>query len=47
MKYYADIKNDNSINLNSLTWKEAQNTWSKLKQVTKTECGEKSAKSTT
>ena len=28
MKYYAVIKSD-SIDLTLLTWKEAQNTWSK------------------
>ncbi|KAL0622847.1 Serine/threonine-protein kinase Nek4 [Plecturocebus cupreus] len=38
-------KKDN-VDFNSLTWKEVQKTWSKLnKQVTKTVCAEKSAKS--
>lgn len=44
VKYYAIIKNDN-VDLDLLTWKEAQNIWSKLNhQVTKTECAEKSTK---
>lgn len=45
MRYYAVIKNDN-VELNLLTWKEAQNIWPKLnKELTKTECAEKFAKS--
>lgn len=42
--YYAVIKNN--VDLNLLTWEDAQNIWSKLsKQGTKIECAEKFTKS--